>query len=109
MLSLVLGRRLPSLLNPALTFKHGGTGLGFTRRISWNGDGVAIEDRITGLRPTDRLVRAPRASKRHVASADSFHMEDLALERGFVREEERSGVDEVRIVTRLRPAVASGR
>jgi hypothetical protein len=30
------------------------------------------------LRPSDRLVRAPRATKRHVASADSYHRDDLA-------------------------------
>ena len=110
MLSFVLGRRLTALLKRALIFKRGGTGLGFTRRISWNEQGVEIEDRITGLRPADRLVRAPRASKRHVASADSFHHEDLALDRGFAREEERSeAAGAVRIVTRLRRGVASSR
>jgi hypothetical protein len=28
------------------------------------------------------ILPAPRASKRHVSSADSFHREDLALARG---------------------------
>ncbi len=109
-LSFVLGRRLTALLKRVLIFKRGGTGLGFVRRISWNSQGVEIQDRITGLRSSDRLVRAPRASKRHVASADSFHPQDLALERGFVREEERAEAGgEVRIVTRLRTIAPSGR
>jgi hypothetical protein len=110
LLSFLLGRRLTALLKRVLIFKRGGSGLGFARRISWSAQGVEIEDRITGLQPSDRLLRAPRASKRHVASADSFHKEDIALYRGFIREEERS--DEgggIRILTRLRPDGPSGR
>jgi hypothetical protein len=110
LLSFVLGRRLTALLKRVLIFKRGGTGLGFSRRIAWSAQEVTIEDRITGLQPSDRIIRAPRASKRHVASADSFHEEDLALERGFTREEERSDVGGgVLIVTHFRPVASSGR
>ena len=107
LLSFVLGRRLTSLLKRVLIFKSGATGLSFRRRISWSGDLLEIEDRIAGLRASDRLVRAPRASKRHVASADSFHAQDLVLERGFTREEDRNdATGEVHIRTRLRGPLA---
>jgi hypothetical protein len=41
------------------------------------------------------VVQAPRSSKRHVASADSFHAEDLALGREVRREVTSKLVDGV--------------
>ncbi len=80
MLSFVLGRRLIDLLKRVLIFKRGGTAeLTFARRVERTQEGVVITDRISGLRDSDRLLRAPRASKRHVASADSYHPEDMQL------------------------------
>lgn len=78
-LSFVLGKSLIALLKRALIFKRGGGGPGFERTVTPVEGGVEIVDRFAGLLPTDRLIRAPRASKRHVASADSFHGEDLGL------------------------------
>jgi hypothetical protein len=111
-LSFVLGRRLIALLKRVLIFKRGGgADLGFSRTVIRSGDTVEITDRITGLASTDRLLSAPRASKRHVASADSFHRQDLERpgpgECGEERVEEPDGL---RILTRYRlkpPAAGS--
>lgn len=78
-LSFVLGRRLIALLKRLLIFKRGGAAIALERTITRTSDGVEIVDRLSGVLSTDRIVRAPRASKRHVASADSYHIEDLAL------------------------------
>jgi hypothetical protein len=78
LLSFALGRRLIGLLKRVLIFKRGGDTLRLEREVQVSAGSVAIVDRFTGLRPSDRLVRAPRASKRHVASADSYHRDDLA-------------------------------
>lgn len=105
MLSFVLGRRLTAMLKRILIFKRGGgVNLHFHRRISRRGGGIEIVDRINGLTDSDHLHRAPRASKRHVASADSFHAQDLALVREFTTEEERlqDGTTLV-VTTRLTP------
>jgi hypothetical protein len=76
-LSFMLGRRLIGLLKRTLIFKRGGGNLRLEREVQAEDGSVTIVDRITGLQPADRVIRAPRASKRHVASADSYHREDL--------------------------------
>jgi hypothetical protein len=78
LLSFVLGRRLIAVLKRALIFKRGASELMLEREIRLAGGGVEIIDRIAGLTQDDRLLRAPRPSKRHVASADSYHRQDLA-------------------------------
>lgn len=99
-LSFVLGRRLTALLKRVLIFKRSTAGPSFTRRIERRADGLVVTDLVRDLRGGDKLLRAPRASKRHVASADSFHPQDLREERGFARSEERTQVaDGMRIVT----------
>jgi len=101
-LSFIFGRRLTALLKRVLIFKRTQEGPALTRRIERSDHGLMITDLVRGLRPGDDLRRAPRASKRHVASADSFHAQDLNEARGLTRQEERSQVSEgVRIVTRL--------
>ena len=104
-LAFVLGRRLIPVLKRALIFKRGGQGEPlFTRTATHDNGNVEITDRIEGLRTTDRLLRAPRASKRHVASADSYHPQDLAPIRGFeVSEERRDTPNAITIVTRITP------
>lgn len=110
LLAFVLGRRLTALLKRVLIFKRGGAGLHLRRTVRWSRDEVVIEDRLTGLRPGDILIRAPRASKRHVASADSFHRQDLTLLAGYLRQEDRREADGACvIVTTLRPAPPSPR
>jgi len=104
-LSFVLGRRLIAILKRVLIFKRGGKAEpAFTRRIRRDGPGLEISDRIEGMRDDDVLLRAPRASKRHVASADSYHPQDMALLRGYALTEERRDIDgAVEIVTRIAP------
>ena len=104
-LAFVLGKRLIPILKRVLIFKRGGQSEPvLNRKITHRDGSVEITDRIEGLRTTDRLLRAPRASKRHVASADSYHPQDLAPIRGFALSEERSATpDAITIVTRITP------
>jgi hypothetical protein len=104
-LSFVFGRRLIALLKRVLIFKRTPAGPTFSRHIERDGEDLLVTDLIRGLQATDALLRAPRASKRHVASADSFHRQDLQDTQGFSRGEERTETPEgLRIVTRYRPA-----
>jgi hypothetical protein len=105
LLSFLLGRRLIALLKRALIFKRGGSGLGFEREVRADAEGVEIVDRIAGLTPTDRVLRAPRASKRHVASADSYHRQDLAVPQ---LEESRTALPDGRLEIRTRLAGGRG-
>ena len=81
--SLVLGRRLIGRLKNVMIFKRANSPCFFHRRIEFDAEGITVCDEITGLPDGAVVLRAPRASKRHVASADSFHPEDAALEQGF--------------------------
>ncbi len=85
--SLLLGRKIIDRLKSRLIFKRARSPYRFKRSIKIADNTVVISDAISGLTDAARLRRAPRASKRHVASADSFHCEDLALLHGFTREE----------------------
>jgi hypothetical protein len=77
--SFVMGRRLIRILKKLVIFKKPLQTHRLSRTITWEDDTLVINDKITGLATTDTLTRAPRTSKRHVASADSYHPEDLAL------------------------------
>ncbi|OYX08061.1 MAG: hypothetical protein B7Z08_10985 [Sphingomonadales bacterium 32-68-7] len=89
-------------LKRVLIFKRGGDGPSLERTIMPTADGVEIVDRLAGLRPSDRVLRAPRASKRHVASADSFHREDLSLLGEARITEERTALPGGRLEVRTR-------
>lgn len=91
--SFVMGRRLISILKRLVIFKKPQQSIRFFRTVSWEGETLVIRDTITGVTENDTITRAPRQSKRHVASADSFHPEDLAMMTGCTREEkiERTG------------------
>jgi hypothetical protein len=78
-LSWIFGRRLIGPLKNLLIFKKGAEGFPFERVVTLGRDTVVVEDRITGVSDGVKVIQAPRSSKRHVASADSFHSEDLAL------------------------------
>jgi hypothetical protein len=75
------GRRLIKILKRLVIFKKPIQSHRFTREVSWDGETLIIQDTIQGLSPSDQVIRAPRTSKRHVASADSFHPEDLQMLR----------------------------
>lgn len=81
--SLLLGQRLIRALKNVLIFRKPGDGPRYVRRIRVASDRVVIEDEIGGLRPDDTVRRAPRASKRHVASADSYHADDRPSDSAF--------------------------
>ncbi|MCA1746861.1 MAG: hypothetical protein LC655_04130, partial [Bacteroidales bacterium] len=77
--SFVFGSALTRLLRNVLIFKSGSSGIHFRRRIDLSVDSVIVTDTIEGISKKVLLVKAPRASKRHVASADSWHREDFKL------------------------------
>lgn len=77
--SFMLGARVIPLLKRVLIFRRASRAYAFRRRITKQKNRVVVEDIITGIRPGDEVRRAPRSSKRHVASADSFHPEDFSL------------------------------
>ncbi len=88
--SLLLGRTIIGRLKGILIFRKADSPCRFTRRVEFGGEGLVVRDEITGLPAGAEVLRAPRASKRHVASADSFHAEDAALERGVDAQVETS-------------------
>jgi hypothetical protein len=76
MVSFFFGRSLTRLLRKVLIFKSKASGLTFSRKIEFGPETITITDRMEGLDRKANVSRAPRASKRHVASADSWHEED---------------------------------
>lgn len=89
MLSFSLGNRIISLLKQKMIFKAGGkSGPSFTRKISFQRDSgtVVVNDcfRLPHGTTIENVRRSPRASQRHVASADSFHYEDFDLAQAGV-------------------------
>ncbi len=82
-LSFTFGRRLIAALKDRLIFRKLASPIRFRRVIHLEEDKLRLEDMLTGLPPEARLTPAPRSSKRHVASADSYHIEDILPARGF--------------------------
>lgn len=85
--SRLLGGTVIDYLKSRLIYKRGTRRIGFQRDIRLLNDRIVVTDVISGLRDSDTICRAPRASKRHVASADGFHPEDLALIRHAIMSE----------------------
>lgn len=89
--SFLLGYRLINILKEKLIFKaKTKKSYSFARQIKWVNDIVTIEDTIQIPSNSD-VKRAPRSSKRHVASADSYHIEDM------VRVDPRISMEEKRV------------
>jgi len=102
--SLVFGRRVIGLLKERMIFKEKQSArYAFSRRIKWMDDAVRVEDCIQ-IPAGGVLIRAPRSSKRHVASADSYHQEDLVASdpRIFVEEHKAQADSEVIVTTTYR-------
>ena len=77
------GNRLIGMLKKKLIFEKRRSLIGFRRTIEWLGDAVRVVDVFTNIPQRAKMLPAPRSSKRHVASADSFHREDLRPVAGF--------------------------
>jgi hypothetical protein len=77
------GHKIISLLKNLLIFRKGAQRIVFRRSIKIQSDKVVITDEFSGLKGNESIVKAPRFSKRHVASADSFHIEDMTMIKGY--------------------------
>ena len=77
--SFLLGRRLIRVLKRLVIFKKPQQTIYFSRSVSLDGQELVVQDTLTGVHQKDVITRAPRTSKRHVASADSFHPEDFEM------------------------------
>jgi hypothetical protein len=87
-LSGVFGRRIIGILKETMIFKsRKSKRVPFRRRIEFASLGVFVTDEIS-VPQSAVPERAPRSSKRHVASADSFHPEDLVLVDPSIRRTE---------------------
>ena len=75
--SFLLGRRVIAPLKNALIFKKSLAGPAFERTVTFEPSSIVVSDRVSGLPEGASIRPAPRSSKRHVASADSFHEEDF--------------------------------
>ena len=91
MLSFCFGRRIIALLKERMIFKkQPATDCRCERVIHFGPESVTVEDSLLLPEGATQVKRAPRASQRHVASADSFHWEDLDLASPGCRVERRS-------------------
>jgi len=77
------GHKIIHLLKDLLIFRKSDQRFEFKRSIKIQPGKMVITDVISGLKGNEKFVRAPRFSKRHVASADSFHLEDMAMVKGY--------------------------
>lgn len=99
--SFFFGYRLIKYLKQLLIFKKNTGMMYFTRSLEIQGEHLIVKDSVSGIDGSAQVRRAPRSSKRHVASADSFHREDLALSRGVLISEERVREEKTFICTTL--------
>lgn len=83
LLSFIFGHHIINLLKKQLIFKDKKSNYTFERKISFEQNKMVIFDKIFKLSGTEKIIAAPRFSKRHVASADSYHIEDQSCNRGI--------------------------
>lgn len=76
-ISFLFGSSLTRILRNVLIYKSKTSDCEFRRIIEMNTKNVIVTDEIKGRGVPYKTTRAPRASKRHVASADSWHHEDF--------------------------------
>lgn len=79
--SLLMGPAIIGVLKRRLIFQNSAADYSFIRQITLSQDRLEIQDTLRGIRDIASLQRAPLASRRHVASADSFNYEDFALSK----------------------------
>ena len=98
-LSFLFGRHLIGFLKSKLIFKSGSGSIGFSRQLQVEGESLVVVDKFSNLPSAATIKRAPRSSKRHVSSADSYHLEDLLLCQNLILNEQREESSEGVIVT----------
>jgi hypothetical protein len=81
-LSMLFGYRVIGRLKRALIFEKKLAPVQFRREIVTGERNLGWVDTFSGLPAGAEVVPAPRSSKRHVASADSHHAEDIQRARG---------------------------
>ncbi len=79
LVSFVFGKSIIGLLKNVMIFKKKRSPYRFKRTVEIEDGAVRVIDEIRGIPQNAKVTPAPRASKRHVASADSYHPEDTAL------------------------------
>lgn len=82
-ISFIFGYKIIYKLKNQLIFKAKKSRILFNRSVEFKHDSILINDSIEGVKKDDLIEMAPRSSKRHVASADSFQSEDFVVNRGF--------------------------
>ena len=93
--------KIIGLLKERLIFKERqDKTLSFVRQIDFGKDSVIVIDLISAPQGAN-VMRAPRPSKRHVASADSYHLEDFCLTDNSIemRETREKCADVLKITT----------
>ena len=89
-LSLLMGRKIIGMLKEKMIFKEKqNKKYSYVRQINFGTHSVTVNDFI-GLSQDAKVSRASRSSKRHVASADSCHPEDLCLVDEMIEIREKS-------------------
>jgi hypothetical protein len=78
-----LGHRVIRHLKKYMIFRQFKSAYHLERRITCEPARITVKDRIVGVPTSGRMIDAGRSSKRHVASADTFHAEDLLRRRGI--------------------------
>ncbi len=78
-LSFFLGDRIIPALKRLLIFKNQTSPYPFERVVTVEPRRIIVRDKIGSLPSGAVVIPAPRSSKRHVSSADSYHREDLRL------------------------------
>jgi len=81
--SACMGYRVTKHLKERMIFGKLASPYHFERQITCELNRVTVKDRISNVPSSAEVVPAPRSSKRHVASADTYHIEDLVLSGGI--------------------------
>ena len=95
--SFIFGNLLIKFLKNKFIFKKNLNDLPFSRIIKIYDDKIIIRDRIN-IYHSGKLSRAPRSSKRHVSSSDSFHQEDF-IKNNFRSHTNNISISEKEIIT----------
>lgn len=79
--SYIFGKSIISILKKQMIFRASKLGYRFNRAISFDESHIVIIDQIYGLKDESLLLDAPVFSRRHVASAESFNSQNIALSK----------------------------